>query len=203
MENVYGLNDFNAFLSAETDQRYRCLWLTLYFCGLRIGEARGLQWNDIDWDNRTLYVRKQVQSLENNTGTWFMCDLKTKTSYRKLPMCDKLYNELKSYHSEVSKFKNYSDTFFVFGKDSGINPLSHSQPQRRKKLIAETANVKEIRLHDFRHSCASLLINSGRPITTVSKYMGHASVTETLNTYSHMFKNDFDCVTNIFNELNK
>lgn len=70
-------------------------------------------------------------------------------------------------------------------------------------MIAESSEVKEIRLHDFRHSCASLLINVGTPITTVSKYMGHARVTETLNTYSHMFKNDFDNVSSTFNRLNK
>jgi len=61
--------------------------------------------------------------------------------------------------------------FFIFGPDFGITPLSHCQAQRRKKTIAESAEVKEIRLHDFRHSCASLLINVGTPITTVSKYM--------------------------------
>ena len=201
--NVYDLNDFNKFLFKEEDLRYRCLWLTLYYCGLRMGEARGLQWKDIDWDQKVLSVKKQVQSIDNCSGNWFVCDLKTKSSYRELPICDVLYNELKKYHDEVNKFKNYSDEFFIFGPDFGITPLSHCQAQRRKKMIAESAEVKEIRLHDFRHSCASLLINVGTPITTVSKYMGHASVTETLNTYSHMFKNDFDNVSNTFNRLNK
>ncbi len=120
-----------------------------------------------------------------------------------MPICDVLYNELKKYHDEVNKFKNYSDEFFIFGPDFGIIPLSHCQAQRRKKMIAESTEVKELRLHDFRHSCASLLINVGTSITTVSKYISHTSVTETLNTYSHMFKIDFDNVSNTFNRLNK
>ena len=68
---------------------------------------------------------------------------------------------------------------------------------------AEKANVKQIRLHDFRHSCASLLINSGANVTIVSKYLGHAKIDETLNTYSHIFDNKMDEVVNTINKLNQ
>ena len=52
--NVYDLNDFNKFLSKEEDLKYRCLWLTLYYCGLRMDEARGLQWKNIDWNAKSI-----------------------------------------------------------------------------------------------------------------------------------------------------
>lgn len=72
----------------------------------------------------TYFIKKQVQSIDNCSGNWFVCDLKTKSSYRELPICDVvLYNELKKYHDEVSKFKNYSDKFFIFGPDSGISHM--------------------------------------------------------------------------------
>lgn len=51
------------------------------------------------------------------------------------------------------------------------------------------ARVKDIRIHDFRHSCDSLLIDSGANITLVTKYLGHSKIDETLNTYSHMYQN--------------
>lgn len=61
--------------------------------------------------------------------------------------------------------------------------------RRRKNDNAKKPGVKQIRIHDFRHSCASLLINNGANITLVAKYLGHTKVDETLNAYSHMFKN--------------
>lgn len=94
-----------------------------------------------------------------------------------------MINVLKEYYTELSKYKTFNLEFYVFG----IRPLTYKQEQRRKGEIAIKAGVKEIRLHDFRHSCASLLVNSGAPITVVSKFMGHSNTTETLKTYSHMF----------------
>lgn len=59
---------------------------------------------------------------------------------------------------------------------------------RHKNIeIARDANIKRIRLHDFRHSCASLLINNNANIAVVSQFLGHASIEETLDTYTHMF----------------
>lgn len=59
------------------------------------------------------------------------------------------------------------------------------------------ARVKDIKIHDFRHSCASLLIDSGANITLVAKYLGHTKIDETLNTYSHMYQNRLDIIVNI------
>ena len=74
---------------------------------------------------------------------------------------------------------------------------------RRKNDNTKKAGVKQIRIHDFRHSCASLLINNGANITLVAKYLGHIKVDETLNTYSHMFINKLDDIVNLINDLNK
>ena len=59
------------------------------------------------------------------------------------------------------------------------------------------ARVKDVRIHDFRHSCASLLIDSGANITLFAKYLGHTKIDETLNTYSHMYQNRLDTIVNI------
>ena len=71
---------------------------------------------------------------------------------------------------------------------------------RRTKLAA-AANLKSIRLHDFRHSCASLLINNGANITLVAKFLGHTKIEETLNTYSHMFSTVLDNVVSVIDSL--
>lgn len=59
------------------------------------------------------------------------------------------------------------------------------------------ARVKDIRIHDFRYSCVSLLIDSGANITLVAKYLGHTKIDETLNTYSHIYQNRLDTIVNI------
>ncbi|MDD6757554.1 MAG: tyrosine-type recombinase/integrase, partial [bacterium] len=107
------------------------------------------------------------------------------------------------YHDSVSAYRNYSDEFYCFGEFGGIIPLSYQKARRRKRRIAKETDVKEIRLHDFRHSCASLLINSGATVTLVSKYMGHANVTETLNTYSHLFKSDLQNISSLIDKIQK
>lgn len=75
--------------------------------------------------------------------------------------------------------------------------------RRRKNDNAKNAGVKQIIIHDFRHSCDSLLINNGANITLVAKYLGYTKVDETLNIYSHMFKNKLDDIVNLINDLNK
>src|SRR5574344_306843 len=198
---VYTPEEFDQFLSVEDDPRYRILWLTLYYCGLRIGEARGLQWKDIDWNKKKLLINKQVLSINNYSSSFYIADTKTPKSNRIIPICYDLYDDLFKEYERLKEYVNFNDDFFCFGNDEGLTPLTYAQAQRRKGVIAEKAGMKEIRLHDFRHSCASLLINSGAPVSVVSKYLGHANSTETLNTYSHMFDNALDSVMDVINNI--
>ena len=200
---IYEYDEFLKFLSSEDDLRYKCLWETLYYGGLRIGEARGLTWEDIDFNNKRLYINKQVLSIDSYSSNFYVANPKTDSSIRDIPIADELLNDLKEYYNEVSQFKNFDKKFYVFGNDYGIRPLAYKQAQRRKGEIANKAGVKEIRLHDFRHSCASLLVNNKAPITVVSSFMGHSNTTETLNTYSHLFKGALNETMDVINNLKK
>ena len=81
--------------------------------------------------------------------------------------------------------------------------IRNNQIEREiKNKDYKLAGVKQIRIHDFRHSCASLLINSGAAINVVAKYLGHKKIDETLNTYSHLFKNQINEIINIIDNLN-
>ena len=104
----------------------------------------------------------------------------------------------------ISKsIKNFNKKFYVFGNDFGIRPLVYAQAQRRKGEIVNKAGVKEIRLHDFKHSCASLLVNNKAPITVVSSFLGHSNTTETLKTFSHLFKGALNETMDVINNLKK
>ena len=72
----------------------------------------------------------------------------------------------------------------------------------RKNKNCKLAKFKQIGIHDFRHSCASLLINYGASITLIAKYLGHTKIDETLNTYSHMYKNKLDDIVELINKNN-
>ncbi|MBQ9854338.1 MAG: tyrosine-type recombinase/integrase [Bacilli bacterium] len=72
---------------------------------------------------------------------------------------------------------------------------------RKKSKYCEKANVKKIRINDFRHSHASLLLSKNVPITVISKRLGHSDIDLTLNVYSHMISKDEDKVVNILNQI--
>ena len=101
---------------------------------------------------------------------------------------------------EVSKTHyGFNDKWIVFGD---TNHITSGKIRYRKNRNCKLAEVKQIRIHDFRHSCASLLINSGATINVVAKYLGHTKIDETLNTYSHLFKNQMNEIVNIIDNLN-
>jgi integrase len=194
----YTYEEFKQFLSVEDDLRFKAIFETLYYCGLRRGELRGLTWDNINFEDKTLSVVKNVVNENGDSGYWKITTPKTRTSTRTIPMPDILVKDLQSLKDSKKKHINFSDKWFVFGD---INPLHPDVLRRRKNENAKKAGVKQIRIHDFRHSCASVLINNGANIMIVAKYLGHAKIDETLNTYTHLFKNKMDDVVNLMNKL--
>lgn len=83
-----------------------------------------------------------------------------------------------------------------------IDPLSATTLLDKKTKNDFMARVKDVRIHNFRHSCASLLIDSGANITLVAKYLGHTKIDETLNTYSHMYQNRLENIVQIIEVQN-
>ena len=112
-----------------------------------------------------------------------------------------LLNDLKLLKESDSKILfGFNDTYFVIGD---IAPQISSTITARKNHNCEIAGVKQIRIHDFRHSCASLLIYKGANIFTVSKFLGHTKIEETLNTYTHLYKNALTDITSLIDDMNE
>lgn len=194
----YTYEEFKKFISVEDDIRFKTLFETLYYCGLRRGEIRGLTWNNIDFDRKELSIKQNVVNVSGDSGYWLITTPKTKTSMRIIPMPNNLVSDMKLLKEESKKIYGFEEKWFVFGD---IAPIHPDVLRRRKNENAKKAGVKQIRIHDFRHSCASLLINNGANITMVAKYLGHSKIDETLNTYSHMFKNKLDNIVETINRL--
>lgn len=94
--------------------------------------------------------------------------------------------------------KTYRDTWFVFGDK---NPIGTHKMNNWKNAYCKKAGIKQIRLHNFRHICASLLVNKGANVQVVAKYLGHTKVEETLKTYSHLFTSTLDEVVTVIDNL--
>lgn len=110
-----------------------------------------------------------------------------------------LINDLLRLKQEDQElFIGFNDSFFV-SRDN--RPLVDSTIRERKNANCKKAGVNQIRIHDFRHSCASLLIHKGASINIVAKYLGHTKIEETLNTYFHLYTNDLSDITNLINEM--
>ena len=119
--------------------------------------------------------------------------LRQRDSRRIVPITKVLLNDLKMlYEQDKKDYYGFNDDFFV---------VSDSNIYLRRTKLATLAGLKVIRIHDFRHSCAALLINNGANVTLVAKYLRHTKIEETLNTYSHMFSTALDSVVSVIDSL--
>ena len=197
--NFCTFEEFNQFISSAPSLQIKCMYKTLYYCGLRRGEASGLQWNDVNWNDERLSATKQaVTHGSENSTNYELTKPKTQKSNRILPIAEILFRDLKQLYEEPKQFAEFNEEWFIFGN---FIPITFYQMRHKNIEIARDANIKRIRLHDFRHSCASLLINNNANIAVVSQFLGHASIEETLDTYTHMFKDKLECVVNTINKL--
>lgn len=120
------------------------------------------------------------------------------SSYRTIPIHNFLLEYYKDLYDNCSSYYNFNENWYVFGN---IDPLPETTLRDRKTKNAFKAGLKVIRIHDFRNSCASLLINNSANVTLVAKYLGHTKIEETLNTYSHMFSTVLDSIVSVTDSL--
>ena len=200
--DFYEPEEFFKFISVVDDLRYKCFFELLYYCGLRRSEARGLQWKHIDFINKTLTVSQQVLNPSNSNASteWYISSTKTEASNRTIPISTTLLNDLAELRKTNERLSKFKQTWFVLGDDV---PMATGRMYFYRDKYAEKAGIRRIRLHDFRHSCASALISGAAPITAVSNFLSHSETTETLETYTHMFKKDLANVPNFFDTLEK
>ncbi len=181
-------DEYKKFSSVIDELLWTTVFNTLFYCGIRQGELQALTWNDIDFKKNTININKTLTTkLKGEKYTIF--PPKTKSSYRTIPIVKELKQNLIELYNTYSVLDGFNKNWFVFG---GIKPLSETTIQNRKNKYCELAKVKRIRIHDFRHSCASLLISKNADPVLVAKYLGHSDVSMTLNRYSHMYKSKLD-----------
>lgn len=163
---------------------YQCVMMILLTAGLRRGECIGLQWEDIDFNNMTISVNRGV-TYTPQTGL-IVSDPKTSNSFRTIPMMNEVANMLKQL--KIFRSTEYPNTdirkAYLFCKPGNpFEPIDPSAVTRKLNTFVRQNHLPNISPHDLRHSCATLLLNSGADIKSVQEILGHASASTTLNFY--------------------
>ena len=189
--------EFQKFISVVDEFDYKTFYETLYYLGLRQGEATALTWKDIDFNKKEVSINKTLTTkLKGQLYTF--SSPKTVNSNRILPIPLKLLKSYEKLKEQAKTKKYFKETWFVFGDEL---PFRETTIQVKKNKYCKLAKVKQIRIHDFRHSCASFLINNGANIVLVSKYLGHSKISITLDTYTHLYKNELLEVSKMIDTL--
>ena len=143
--------------------------------GLRRGELLGLKWQDIDWKNGVIKVHRQVARVD---GQIKESPLKTKSSYRTVTISQQAIEVLKEQ-------KKKTNDAYVFPSPNG-GPISPDSVNNMLKRVLERAGIPKVRFHDLRHTFATIALQNGVDIKTVSSMLGHFSAGFTLDTYAHV-----------------
>lgn len=169
-------------------------WYTFFrllaFSGIRNGEAIVLTWNDISFKNKTITISKTLARGLNNKP---MVDTpKTLTSNRTITLDDRTMQALKRWKVEQAKallafgYNATSKGQLVFCNLKKNKILFEHSPQAYYKKFCKRHGLRIIKIHGFRHTHATIALESGVPIKTLQDRLGHSDIKTTMNTYAHI-----------------
>lgn len=179
------LDEFVKFQDTVDDIMWKTFFMLLFYSGCRVGEMLALSDFDVikEDDNCYVSIRKGLSRKTANTDDKYLITApKTETSNRKIQLPDVMSAQLEKYL--IWKKENGIPSTFLFG---GNAPIPQRTYQRYFNRYTQAAGLKHIRIHDLRHSHASMLIHLNVPITVISKRLGHSSIKMTLEKYSHCY----------------
>ena len=185
--HFYTVEQLNQFFEAIRDEPlYPLLKITAIY-GLRRSEVLGLKWDSIDFGAGTMTIRHTVSKV---TKAVEKDKTKNATSYRSFPLTEEAQRIFQAAKAEEEKNRRlfgrkYQESDYVFkwadGRSYSPDYITSKFPALLKKH-----GMPHIRLHELRHSCASLLINAGFTLKDVQEWMGHADIKMTANIYGHL-----------------
>lgn len=182
---------------------FHAIILTLLFTGMRSGECLGLQWTDIDFEHKKIFIR---HTLSDVGGKLFLTSPKTDTSIRYLYMNEYLSVLLKKHQSEQKRLQALHGSDFphpemVFTSSNGNYKSRRSLSNSFKSCLRNT-KFEFMTLHNLRHTNATLLLNHGIDLKIVSEHLGHADIATTADIYTsildHSRKETADIIEKIF-----
>lgn len=187
--------EFSKFISVIDDDFWKLFFSFAFYMGTRKGEQIAIQWKDIDFDNHTVKIYKQLNLKGLKKDNLF---IPTKNGVtRTISIPNKLWNMIIDQYNKSSKIAGFDKDFFVFGDDKYI---SYTTIDRKKDYYFNLSDVKRITMHQFRHSHASLLISNNVPLNVIAKRLGDTPDI-VLKTYAHLFPQKEAEVLKILNNI--
>lgn len=182
--NIYSIDELRILLIAVKDTYMEVAIALGGICGMRRGEVLGLRWSDVDFDNAIINISQQLIPVNKSMK---FTTTKTEESERNLPVGNSVMDILKRRYAFQQMQKellgeHFKDANVVVCDDDGalIHPSNFSA---RFSDVLKRHGMKHIRFHDLRHSCATLMLEKGVDIKSISNYLGHSSIDITGNTY--------------------
>ena len=195
---ILTIEEQKLFIEAIKGHPLEILFLIGMSTGLRVGEILALTWDNLDSNNKTLFIEKslnyETDINEDHSQNTYLVEGKTKnkTSCRIVPLSDKSFSILQSYKLEqdkhIIKVKDiYFNNNYIFCNFIGC-PISKNKPNKELKAILISLNIQPIRFHDLRHNFSTRLFEVDTPQKVVQTILGHASIDATMNIYTHVTK---------------
>jgi len=187
---VLNIDEIKILLKALEGDRLEVPISIILFLGLRRGELLALKWSDIDYKNKTISIQRNLVRGGDDGTELILKEPKTEESTRAIPISDNIIallkkQELKQKGNKLKIGKYYKDSNFIFTTEMGdlINPATFS---RTFGDFIKKNNLKHVRLHDLRHTNATLMLKSNIPAKIASERLGHSNISTTLDLYSHV-----------------
>lgn len=185
----YTYEEFKQFIAAIGDKEpARTGFTMLYFTGMRIGELLALTSDDFDVNTNTVSINKTYKKIGKED---IISQPKTEKGTRTITIPPFLMDMVQAYMGQIYALSQ-SDRLFSYSRHYFTHEV---------KRAAESANIKRIRVHDFRHSHVALLIELGFNPLLISERLGHENVETTLNTYGHLYPNKQGHISDKLQEL--
>ncbi len=186
-QKVWSIEDLKRFISNSENPAVNTMVWVLFMTGMRKGEFRALTWNDIDFDNQLIKIYK-TRSFISGLG-YETTAPKTSSSNREVLIDSFTLNVLKNYKEFVSSYYGFDESnyiLFINGEE-----LSNETIRRHFKKTIKKTILPNIRMHDLRHSHATLLFRTEISPLLISKRIGHKDVQTTMNIYTHVTNTDY------------
>jgi integrase len=192
--SIYDKSELDNLFDVVRHQKIEIAVILGAFYGLRRSEIVGLKWEAIDFEKKTLTIKHTVTevTLDGKITTIAKDRTKTKSSYRTLPLVvpfEELLHRLKAQQELNRKVcgnaycKDYLDYIYVNEIGERVKPNYITQ---HFAIVLKNHNLKKIRFHDLRHSCASLLYANGVSLKEIQEWLGHSDISTTSNIYTHL-----------------
>lgn len=169
------------FIDAARSDRYEALWLLCILAGLRLGEALGLEWNDVDLETGVVNIRQQLTDVD---GKVEIAKLKTRSSRRQIAVGPSALAALERRWAAAKGERHGSK--FVFTTISGAFPNRGNLRNRNFAAVCQQAGIGKLTIHQLRHSMTSIAFASGVSPVVVAARLGHGSTRMSLDRYGHV-----------------